>query len=658
MYPRNKPLTAAIALALLGSAHAQTSAHLAPIFVTATRFNEHDVRVPANISVISRNDILSTPARDLPGVLKSRAGVSVSALYGSLGTDSTIDMRGFGETGGANTLILLDGQRLNPIDSGAISWSAVPLDSIERIEILRGAGTVLYGDRATGGVVNIITRKVGKPEASVTLGAGSHDTRTIDAHVAAGNASGYINAFGHYAATNGWRDNAQSDQMALSGRAGLYIGQGEGFVDYAVYKDSSGLPGYLLSNDYASRPRHSRTPDDRQRRDGYRLRPGIALPLTADVTLEAEAALDHQDNHARYLSFGSRTKASRDNWSLTPRLRWQHGLGGLASETVTGIDHYSGEVDAYYSTAANQGAKQKSTGYYLQNTTDLTSGWAVTLGARHQQVEQSARQGTFTSPFGTQPAMRGTGDHSRNAWDIGLNYAGQGWRLYGKVGTTFRFANTDELFGYDPMTGNPVFAGDIKPQQGRIQELGGSLTVGAITGRAAVYHMRLEDEIAYDGALFANVNLDPTRRQGAEIEVDWRIHPSLLARLSYAYTDATFRSGPYEDKQIPLVAQDRTATSLTWDGGAFGKYSAIANYTGKRHFSGDYANQRKLLAGYTTVDVMASWNFKPWSISARLINAFDKRYSSYAGYSTFAGDYYYYPADGRNFLLTASYQFH
>ena len=658
MYSRSKPLTAALSLALLGSAQAQTSPHLEPVFVTATRFSENEVRVPANVSVISRDDILSTPARDLPGILKSRAGVSVSALYGSLGLDSTIDLRGFGETGGANTLVLLDGQRLNPIDSGAVSWSAVPLDSIERIEVLRGAGSVLYGDRATGGVVNIITRKSGKAEAAVTVGAGSDDTRTIDAHLAAGNSNAYINAFGHYAATNGWRDNAQSDQMALSGRTGVYMGQGEGFVDYAVYKDSSGLPGYLLSADYASRPRHSRTPDDRQRRDGYRLRPGIALPLTATLTLEAEAALEHQDNRARYLSFGSRTKASRDNWSLTPRLRWQHGLGQLASETVAGIDYYSGEVDAFYSTAASQGARQKSTGYYVQNTTKLTRGLAATAGLRHQKVEQDARQGAFTTIFGTQPAMRGDGDHSRNAWDVGLNYAGQGWRLYGKVGTTFRFANTDELFGYDPMTGNPVFAGDIKPQQGRIQELGGSLTLGAVSGRAAVYHMRIEDEIAYDGALFANVNLDPTRRLGAEVEVDWRIQPGLLARFSYAYTDATFRSGPYEDKQIPLVAQDRTAASLTWDGGAFGKYSAIANYTGKRHFSGDYANQRKLLAGYTTVDVMASWNFKPWSISARLINAFDKRYSSYAGYSTFAGYYYYYPADGRNFLLTASYQFH
>ena len=78
-----------------------------------------------------------------------------------MGIDATIDLRGFGDTANSNTLILLDGQRLNPIDSGSISWSTIPLANIERIEIIRGAGTVLYGDRATGGVINIITDKSG-----------------------------------------------------------------------------------------------------------------------------------------------------------------------------------------------------------------------------------------------------------------------------------------------------------------------------------------------------------------------------------------------------------------------------------------------------------------------------------------------------------------
>ena len=344
MNPRLKPLTAALSIAFLTPAHAAAADNLDPVIVTATRFSEPEVNVPANISVITRDDIRNTPATDLPSMLKSSAGVDVRALYGSLGIDSTVDIRGFGETAGSNTLILLDGQRLNPIDLGSVNWSAIPLDSVQRIEVQRGAGTVLYGDKATGGVVNIITDKSGTPRAGATIGIGSYDTQTVDANAAAGNETGYFNVFGHYAHTGGWRENSQAEQAALSGRGALYIGQGEGFIDYSISESHNGLPGPLLSAAYQANPKTASTPYDSQRSNGYRFRPGIALPVTDTLRIEGEVSFDRQDSHANYVSFGSEADRARDNWSLTPRLRWQHGLGSLKSETVAGIDYYSGKV--------------------------------------------------------------------------------------------------------------------------------------------------------------------------------------------------------------------------------------------------------------------------------------------------------------------------
>ena len=657
MNPRLKPLTAALSIAFLAPSPAAAADYLDPVIVTATRFSEPEVNVAANISVITRDDIRNTPARDLPSMLKGSAGVDVRALYGSLGIDSTIDIRGFGENAGSNTLILLDGQRLNPIDLGSVSWSAIPLDSVQRIEIQRGAGTVLYGDKATGGVVNIITDKSGTPRAGATVGIGSYDTQTVDANAAAGNDVGYFNVFGHYAHTGGWRENSKAEQAALSGRGALYIGQGEGFIDYSVYNNRSGLPGPLLSAAYQANPKSASTPNDSQRNDGYRLRPGIALPITDTLRVEAEFSIERQDSHFNYVSFASEGDRARESWSLTPRLRWQHGLGNLKSETVAGIDYYSGKVDATYTTSASQSAKQDSLGMYFQNTTEFGAGWAGTVGARNQRVDQSASQDAYLGSFGPQPGLEGSADYTRNAWDLGLTYSGDGWRAYGKGGTTFRFATTDELFGYDPFTGNPTFAGDLKPQTGTLGELGGSLALGPVKGRAAVYLMDLNDEIAYDGALFRNVNLAPTRRQGLELEADWRIVSSLLARVSYTYADSSFRDGIYNGNQVPLVPKNKATLRLSWDGGKVGQYTAIANYVGQRYYSGDYANALDKLPSCTTVDLMAGWNFKPFSVSARLLNAFDKRYSPYAGYSTFQSDYYYYPADGRTFLMTASYNF-
>lgn len=624
----------------------------AAVIVSATRFTEADPRVPANITVITREDMRNTPATNLPDILRTAAGVDVRTLYGSLGVDATVDLRGFGETASSNTLILLDGQRLNPIDMGSISWSAIPLESVQRIEIIRGAGTVLYGDRATGGVINIVTDKSGRPRAAATASAGSYGRSGLDVHGAGGGERGYINVFAHYADSNGWRKNSQQDQQSLSGRAGAYLGAGEVFVDYAAYKDSSGLPGYLMRAAYRDDPRASLTPHDWQKRDGTRLRPGVKLAVSEALLFEAEVSSEQEDQHANYASFGSRAERNKDMLSFTPRLRWRHGLGALGSETVLGIDYYDGDVDARYTTAPRQHAAQTSSAAYFQNTTALSDAWALTLGARSQRMEQSASQDA-----GFFPAMEGDATRRRNAWDLGASYGGQGWRAYGKVGTTFRFPNADELFGFNPFLGVPVFAGDLKPQHGTVAELGGSLTAGPVQGRASLYRMSLKDEIGYDGALGANVNFDPTRRQGLEAEVDWRVAERLKAKLAYAYTDAEFRSGPYDGNRIPLVPRNKATLRLNWDAGRAGSYTAMANYVGARRYSGDYDNVRGMLAGYTTLDLQAAWNLQPWTVTARLLNAFDKRYAPYAGYSPWIADHYYYPADGRSFVLSARYDF-
>ena len=651
-------LSAALALAFPFFTHAQSAAPASEpgtVVVTASRFAEADPRIAANISVITREDLRNSPVKDLPELLKSRAGIDVRSLYGQTGIDATVDLRGFGEAAGSNTLILVDGLRMNPVDSSSISWTSIPLASVQRVEIVRGSGTVLFGDRAGGGVINIITDKSGKPAATATATVGSNDFRSLDASVSGGNESFYANLFARHAATNGYRDNSQSEQNAVSGRAGLYVGQGEIFVDYAAYRDRNGLPGYLREAQFDRGRRNARTPNDNQRRDGYRIRPGVSLPLGKTLTLEAEASFEHEKFHSEYMSFNSIGDRQRGSWSLTPRLRWQHGLGSLRSETVFGIDKYVGEIDARYSTAPTQTARQDSTSAYVQNQTDIAAGWTMTLGARSQRMRQTVTQAAYPAWFTT--ALDDGKTRSQRAWDAGLSYRGDGWRAYGKVGTTYRFANTDELFSYNPMTGNPVFAGNLKPQHGSVTELGGSAEFGPVSTRVSVYRMAMQDEIGYNAATFANVNFDDTRRQGVEAEADWRIASGLSAKLAYTFTDARFSDGPNDDKRLTLVARHKGAATLTWDSGAFGRYSAMLNYVGARPYSGDARNIRKSLASYSTLDLQASWNIKPLVVSLRVLNALDKRYAPFAGYSTSINDYYYYPADGRSVFLSARYDF-
>lgn len=661
-----KPAALAAAVLSTLNVYAAEEARAPEVVVTATRFSDSTVKAAANITVINADDIRNSPATNLPDILKTAAGIDVRPLYGNMGIDASVDLRGFGDTAQSNTLILLDGQRLNPIDSGSISWSAIPLNSVRRIEIIRGSGTVLYGDQASGGVINIITNKAGSTGTSATVTAGNYGYRGADVNAATGNDRGYFNIAAHYADADGWRQNSQMDQQALSGRGGWYLASGEAFVDYAVYQDKSGLPGSLLSTAYRNDPTSARTPSDSQNRDGYRLRPGFSYTLTDTMTLEAEFSNAHEKYHGDNVSFASTYDRVRDTWSLMPRLRWRHGLGQLDSETVAGVDYYDGDVKARingasFITTEKQQATQKSTAIYAQNSTKLADRWMLNAGVRSQRMDQRASQGAYVADFGfgpfASPAFSGDAVRTRNAVDVGVVYQSAGWRVYGKAGTTFRFANTDELFAFDPFTGNPVFAGDLKPQRGTIGEIGARFEQDAVRAKVSLYTLRLKDEIGFDGSAFANVNLPDTRRNGLEAEASWNISRDLTTRVSYTYTDATFRDGPDAGKEIPLVAHDKAAVQITWHAGPVASYSAVANYVGDRRYSGDFANVRGKLSGYATLDLQGKWDWKAWTITAKMLNAFDQRYAPFAGYSNFVNDHFYFPADARGVFVSAGYRF-
>ncbi|MBK7354898.1 TonB-dependent receptor [Propionivibrio sp.] len=656
MFPRCSIVLSVLALTASFSAiAAEKDADDAAIVVTATRFSEADYRVSSNISVITRQDIRNTPAQSLPDVLGSLAGIDVRQFGGSMGKDATVDMRGFGSTATSNTLILVDGLRVNPVDLGSIIWSSLPLESVERIEIVRGSGTVLYGDGATGGVINIITNKSGNPVAGVTATLGSFGYKGVDVQLANGNDRAYYNLFAKYADADGFRKNGQQDQKTASGRAGYLLDHGEIFADFAIYSESSGLPGSIFSAAYHSDPRSTRFPRNTEDRDGYRIRPGISYRVSEQVTLEAEAGREHQILKSSIVSSSFFSDRTRDTHSFTPRLRWRHGMGSLFSETVIGTDFYDSDVSSHNLGAPDQGATQKSSAVYLQNTTGITSNLSLTLGGREQRVKQTASQDAYAAWFS--PAFSGSSTRGRSAYDLGLTYAQKGWRIYAKTGTTFRFANTDELFGFDPVLFVPVFAGDLKPQHGTINEAGGSVSVGSANVRASFYKLDLTDEIGYDGAVGANINLAPTRRKGAELEADWKLANSVFLKTSYAYIDASFREGTYAGKEIPLVARNQANAQLTWHTGRTGSYTAAARYVGDRRYGSDFTNSQGILSGYFTLDLQAVWDLKPWKIAAKVLNATDKKYSPFAGYSSTFSDTYFYPADGRSIFVSGRYDF-
>src|SRR5512137_2965531 len=113
------------------------------VVITATRAEEEVEKISANVTVITQEKIKKSTATTVQDLLKNEDGIFISDLYGT-GTKSSVDMRGFAY--GTGTVVMIDSRRLNEVDTGSVDWNLIPLENVERIEIVHGTESVLYGD--------------------------------------------------------------------------------------------------------------------------------------------------------------------------------------------------------------------------------------------------------------------------------------------------------------------------------------------------------------------------------------------------------------------------------------------------------------------------------------------------------------------------------
>ncbi|MFA6311858.1 MAG: TonB-dependent receptor [Sterolibacterium sp.] len=654
-------LTLALATALpsFSATSATSTTGDAIVLVTATRFRDPAPGLAANISVITRDEIEHSPARSVPDLLKSIAGLDVRPLYGSLGLDATVDIRGSGEAAGSNTLILVDGQRLNPVDSGSIKWETVPLSAIRQIEIMRGSGAVLYGDRAAAGVINIITDKSDKFRASVKAEGGAYGYAAVDAALAGGKDHWQGNLYAHDARTDGYRVNSDAKQTSAGGRAAYRYTAGEAFMEFSGYREQYGLPGALSRAQYANDPRQSTNPNYRLERDGYRLRPGATFKAGNDLQVDIDGSVSDDTLKSKnpdwYYRSQTRVKAS----ALSPRLKWNHGgANAESSETIAGVDLYDGKATAddldfvSGSRQNRQTGQQSSRAIYFHNLSRWRNGVDTTVALRRQHFEQEM------SDAGA--GLRGQGSNDLTAWEVGIGHSyTKAWRVYLKTAKNFRLPNTDELFAYDPTTYRVLFNGALNPQTGQLVEGGLSWTAGSFMQQLTLFQQDNRNEIGYIADNGRNANLDPTRRRGAEWEARWQASEAWSLRGSLTAIQATFREGRYNGKHIPLVPAHKETVSLHWNGGdrtSAGAHSLALVSVCSRYFGGDFGNVYQQMAGYTTLDYQGQWKLQQFAVILRATNLTDRRYSA-SGYSSAYNPGTYYPADPRSLSLALKVDF-
>jgi iron complex outermembrane receptor protein len=649
--PALKPLALACAISfslLAGAAHADVLADEAPlttVHVTGARFPSDAALPPVGATVITAEEIRSAGVNDVNAAIRKIGGVyGRQSLNGS--PDFSLDLRGFGTNSAQNMVILVDGVRLNENELSDAVLATIPVDTVERIEITRGGSSVLYGEGATGGVINIITRRGaenGYHGSVVAEGGQRHqfDTRASLRH---GEGPLSFDIAVDRQGTHNDRANAEFRQKSVSG--GVQWAQDGTRVGLRVEsaRQDQRFPGSLTIEQFEQNPHQTNTPTDFGTLASERVT-AFAEQRIGSVELAAELSHREREVSSNY-DFGGfiseSTYHSRQT-QFSPRLRQITRSGALLNEIVAGVDLTRWERSNDFGSKASQDARA----LYLRD--ELRFGDVrnarLALGARHEKFEKEEADATLGVP---------NGDQSLNAWTVeGSIDPLAGVTLHAKAGQSYRIPNADE-------NGFRAGAGLLGPQTSRDMELGVTVGDKARQVSARVFRHRLRDEIFFDPTVTprtpfgANTNFDPTRRQGIELDAAADLPANLRLSGHVQHVQAEFTDGPNAGREMVLVPKNVLTARLAWLPGNGQSADVGVQYVSKQRYGSDFGNDcNARIPSYTTLDARYAVKVGRWEFAVNGLNLADRDYFSQA-FGCRSG---IYPSDGRQVRLSARYDF-
>lgn len=593
------------------SIQAQTLAgELTPVIVTATRTPADADTLPAAVTVITRDDIDRLQSTSVPELLRGAAGLDI-ASNGGVGKATSVFLRG---TDSDHVLVLVDGVPIGSATAGGAAWQDLPIDLIERIEIVRGPRSGLYGADAVGGVVQIFTRGGARTgvQTRAALGLGSQGTRQASAGFAAGLGAGWFDVDLSHRRTDGF--NTCLGQTTPT-YAGCYVEE----PDRDGYRNTSGqLRGGWRFDGGATLEAQALRTEGRTYYDGsayagnatdfkqsvYGLK--LAAPLGSATTLRAALGRSTDDQANLWEGTpGSYFNTTRKTASAQADVRF-----GAALVTV-GVDRAEDEVDA--SVSYDERART-NTGVFTELQLVL-AGQTLQLAARNDDNEQFGSHATGSLGWSTALA-----EHLR---------------VYANAGTGFKAPTFNEL--YYPGFGNSA----LKPETSTSIEAGLRGEYAGAHWSVAGFENRIDDLIGYD-ASYVPANIDRARIRG--LEANWRAQwgATSLALALTALDPKNRSTGAYDGKLLPRRAKQTARVDLDQ---RLGTWSVGASLIAQSHRYDDLANAVRV-GGYATVDLRAETTLtRDWSLALRIANLADKQYQTA----------YLFPQDGRTALLTLRY---
>ena len=595
MYPRCSLAAGALALIAAFPSFAADN-ETETVVVTATRQATRANELLSDVSVISREDIETAGQSTVEQLLASQPGIEYAA-NGGPGTSSDIYIRGANAN---HTLVLIDGQRTGSVSSGTAAFSRIPLDQIERIEILRGPASSLYGADAIGGVIQIFTRHGDGPaHFNTSAGFGTNSTSEVNAGVSGGTdvvsyslQAGYFNTEGFSAihspasaAFNPDRDGYRNQNAS----ANLSFRPAPGHEFGINFLNSSGISAY--DNGPGT------DPSNKESISNFSAYTRNRLASAWTSTVRVGRSTDDSTNRTNGIADGV-FRTDQDQFS------WQNDIKLPVGQALFAAEYLKQQLTSDSVFSLNE-----------RTIRSLLAGWSGSIGDHRLQFNLRRDD---NSQFG-----------AKTTGSAGYGYQfTSDWRAHASYGTAFKAPTFFDL--YFPVTcfgsfgcfgGNP----ELRPELAKNGEIGIDWERSSQRFSAVFYNNKITDLI--DGTLPIPLNVDKATLNGAE--------------LSYSGTFGAWSGGINIDlqrardddtgKRLARRADEQLKTHLAYDVGAF-KIGGEWQLVGERF--DDRANTKRL-GGYGLVNLFADYRLeKNWRLFARANNIFDRQYELAKDYGT------------------------
>jgi len=568
--------------------------------VTANRFEQPAGNVLASLDIVTRDDIQQVQAKSLVDVIRYLPGVQIDQS-GGRGQKTSVFIRG---SESSQTLVLLDGVRINSATAGGFDFSGIPAAVIERVELIRGPRAAIYGADAIGGVINIITIP---------------DSYDIQHELTAG-----VGGEGYY--QGAWRSVGQIDNKTV-GQITLNTEYTDGYNIKAGSLADSG-------DDY-----------------GYETKDLVArLERQFTDILSANVSVLYNDGYSQYDSYGALSRADFNAYQLSAE-------GVYASSFLRSslrFSKYKNDTTNYpesKSSASSRFITYRESINWL-NTFEPLSGWVMSAGLDYENEEVGGstsytddsriNKAAFVTStlslnqFTVDASLRhddneSYGDH--NTWSLAL-----GWqiadelRTYASYGTAFKAPTFNDL--YYPGSGNP----NLTPQESESSEVGILGSHELLSWRLSAYDSEIDNMIIYYPPTWVPENVN-AKIKGIEFDAQfdtWFISHDVV--LGYADPKDT------KGNQLARRAKETASWKGTYQRDVWNATLGM-RYQGERY--SDPSNLERL-PSYVAWEVATNYDVtEQWKVSGRIDNLFDKDYSTGTDYK----------AQGRIWYLQTAYQF-